>query len=168
MTLTLSLRCTTWNYGISRKPRPILRVLASTLLRHPSKYIKSTDNIHHEIGNRVSLSNISRCNTVYWPTFGDSTQQTFTCSKPKIDILEKRCEVCSKLTIKTTEWQNELLTLKIFRFFKVSTFLIRNERKRSIEWLLLKCSWPLKRQSWYHIETSQFTFRKSIEVLSVK
>ena len=30
-------------------------------------------------------------------------QVTFTCSKPTIDPLKKRCEICSKLTIKTPE-----------------------------------------------------------------
>ena len=31
------------------------------------------------------------------------SQLTFTCSKATIEILEKRCEICSKLTIKTPE-----------------------------------------------------------------
>ena len=31
------------------------------------------------------------------------TQQLFTCSKSTIETLEKKCEICSKLTIKTPE-----------------------------------------------------------------
>ena len=33
----------------------------------------------------------------------DYTQLTFTCSKSVIETLEKSCEICSKLTIKTPE-----------------------------------------------------------------
>ena len=34
---------------------------------------------------------------------GETTQLIFTCSKSTTETLEKRCEICSKLTIKTPE-----------------------------------------------------------------
>ena len=37
-----------------------------------------------------------------WP-FCNITQVTFTFSKSTIETLEKKCEICSKLTIKTPE-----------------------------------------------------------------
>ena len=33
----------------------------------------------------------------------ESTELTFTCSKSIVETAEKRCEICSKLTIKTPE-----------------------------------------------------------------
>ena len=34
------------------------------------------------------------------------TQLTFTCSNSTIETLEKRCEICSKLRIKTLDWRH--------------------------------------------------------------
>ena len=45
------------------------------------------------------------------------SQQTFTCLNPPIEILEKRCKICSKLTIKTPECGVFMLTLNIFNIF---------------------------------------------------
>ena len=36
------------------------------------------------------------------------SQQIFTCAKSTIEIAERKCKICSKLTIKTTEWHQWL------------------------------------------------------------
>ena len=48
-----------------------------------------------------------------------STQQIITCSKQTLEALEKICEICTKLTLKTPEW----LQWRFFTSFSSASIL---------------------------------------------
>ena len=85
--------------------------------------LKFVLNLSQRLDLRSSDKNVALQNLSIYYTRRNITQLTFTCSKLLIERLEKRCEICSKLTIKH---QNNaidvalvflLLTLNIFHTF---------------------------------------------------
>ena len=54
--------------------------------------------------------------------YGNS-QLTFTCSKSTVETLKKRCEICSKLTIKTPEHVSDVVLVFLLLTLNIPTYL---------------------------------------------